>query len=283
MASAIELISLGEGECVGTVITHLTKNVEAETHMDIFAKADIIFAQAVNSSYPVKHLTTEKLRSEFGDKVISWPNIFFAGQSPGLCYVTTINGYRVSGPLHDYQYRPIFEAWQQGDSIEKCLERIESGVSSALLQAGVTTSFEELSIREKSVDVIVSDLIESEWKERRLFFTFNHPASILLLKMAERMLRVANIKSHLKVTSEIFGEPLGRIVPPISDVDASLLRFEFETSSVSRGVELTINNNKIGFGKSRIYSMHELIEKSYMALDLQKDLISDVRFTPSIG
>jgi len=248
--------------------------------MNLLAKADVIFAQAVQKIYPVQHIVTEKLKNEFGDKVISWPNIFFSGQSPGLCYVSGTDGKRITGPLHEYQYRPIFESWQRGDTMEKCLQRIQFGTERDILRDMACKSFDELKTRERDLDVVTSDLIERDWSKNRLFFTFNHPSSNLLIQVAKRLMHKAGIPAELKITSEIFGEPLSRIVPPISDADAKALGLSFDTTLASKGVELNIIDGRINFGKSRTYFISELVEESYRALDAQHELIKQVKFTP---
>jgi hypothetical protein len=281
VCSAIELMAMMGCRNVGVIISHLAKNSDAEANMDMLAKADIIFAQAVQNVFPIRHIVTENLKKEFGEKVISWPNMFFTGQSPGLCYVSGAAGKRINGPLHEYQYRPVVESWQRGDTTDDCLRRIQSGADQDSLIRGVEKSFHELKAREHNLDVIISDLIERDWKKNRLFFTFNHPSSNLLIEVARRLMQKAGFPVELKITTEVFGEPLDRILPPISDADADALGLSFDKTLASKGVELNIVEGKVNFGKSRIYSIRELVEESYRALDTQIEMMKEIRLTPA--
>jgi hypothetical protein len=141
-------------------------------------------------------------------------------------------------------------------------------------------SLDDLKAREQGLDVIVSDLIERNWRSKHLFFTFNHPTSNLLLPIAQRLLAHAGIFCDIQIAAQGYGEPLNRIIPPISDADASALNLGFETSLVSKGVEVILANEMVTFGKSRAYPMNELVEVGYRALDYQKNLIENVRITP---
>jgi hypothetical protein len=250
--------------------------------MDLLTKADVVFAQRVDKSYGVPHLGTDALKRHFGLKVISWPNAFFVGQTPGLCYATGNAGKKVIGPLHDYQYRPIIDQWQQGVTVDRCVSNIELEVDRDSLVKSVERSFELLRSREDGLDVICSDLIDLGWQNKRMFFTFNHPCLTLLMPLAKRLLDKASICSlQFNLTSEVFGEPLNQIIPPISNLAASALGLSFDTCTYSKGVEVSILDNKVVLGKSRVYSLRELVEATFRSLEAQKNTINGIRFTPA--
>ena len=276
---AISILSGEQGVSVGTIITHLAKNQDEEGDLSILLEADLIFAQNVSNGYKVKHVVLDNLKREFPGKVVSWPNIFFTGQSPNLCYVTSSIGQRILGPLHEYHYKPILECWQRRSSVKDCFDFVSEGTSPAMLIERIEKSFIELKSREKALDVAISDVIEGMWRRNRLFFTFNHPSSSLLLKVASRAMNVAGILSLREVNADNFGEPLDKIIPPISAPDARILDFEFPTSLTSKGMEMDLSGQAIIYGKSRMYEIVELIESSYNAYDHQRSLLADVRFS----
>ena len=280
LSLAIELMGMGSCHSVGTLVTHLTKNSDLEVNMEMLSKADVIFSQAVQETYPVKHLVTSSLKREFGEKVVTWPNIFFSGQSPGLSYLSSAAGRRIGGPLHDYQYYPIYESWRQHDSVDQCISKVLSGLGQEALLSRIDKSLNELRFREQNLDIVVSDLIERDWRHKRLFFTFNHPSTHLLSEVAKRLMLKAGFSVDYSITSDLFGEPLARIVPPISPVDAKDLGFEFESSLLTKGVEFTIANDVLIYGKSRYYPLKELVEESFRAFDGQQSLLIDAITTP---
>ncbi len=57
-----------------------------------------------------------------------------------------------------------------------------------------------------------------------------------------------------------FGEPLSRIILPISDADANALDLGFETSLISRGVEVIFAHGRVVLGKSKVYPLEEFVE-----------------------
>lgn len=101
------------------------------------------------------------------------------------------------------------------------------------------------------------------------------------MRFCGRLLEKAGVKNLTKITPDIFGEPLGKIVPPISKADAVKLGFEFDTTDASKGLELLIENGRVTHGKSKIYSIRELVEVTYRALDAQREFIEGVRYTPA--
>ena len=70
------------------VVVHLAQDSDAAEHAVRFDQSDVIFAQRTSPNFKPQHLTTDKLRSVYGDKVITWPNIFYLGQQPYLRYLT---------------------------------------------------------------------------------------------------------------------------------------------------------------------------------------------------
>ena len=282
IAAALEAMTTGTCRNLGVIITHLRKDSDALADLALLEDADIIFAQRVDPSYPVSHVVTENIKRGFEGRVISWPNIYFTGQSPRLCYVSGVGEKRILGPLSEYQYLPIFMAWQSGSSVTKCLRDIETGVSisTSELVRNATRSLDQLRGREEGLDVIASDLIERDWRLMRLFFTFNHPSSKLLLPIAKRLLLKAGLCSGVDISPEEFGEPLSRIIPPILDTDSKELGLSFETSLTSEGVDLHIVGGTVILGKRKVYALHELVEVSYRAFDAQKNFMTHTRITP---
>lgn len=280
MSRAIEIITQDLGQHIGTVITHLSQDKDVDANIEILNKADLIFAQAVQKSNRVSHLVTENLKREFPGKVISWPNIYFTGHSPQVCYLSGANNRRIAGPLLEYHYKSIYDSWRNGEGAKECEERFQDGECSLILEESVEKSFSELRQREESLDVIVSDFIEKECRQARLFFTFNHPSAKPLINVAEKLIDAAGIRRRVKLSAELLGEPLDRIIPPISERDAQSLSLRFETSTASKGVSVTFDDGNPVYGPSRIYCIEELIKEFYRAYDAQLNIIDNVRYTP---
>jgi hypothetical protein len=270
-------------EASGAIIVHLAKQQERADHYRLLEESDIIFAQLVQDSFAVEHLTTSRLREQFGDRVVSWPNLFFSGQCPDLAYITASHGTRILGPMSEYHLKSVFAAWRAGFSVEACVRNARSGPSTNIDLAGIAeSSLSELRRRETNADVSIADVIETEWRARRLFFTFNHPTTHLLSCLCNKLLNRIGLKPRITITSEIIGELLGRIVPPILDFEKQTLLLSFATSDACRGVQIKINEATVILGKPHVYYFEDYVEAAYRAYDAQRSRLGDdVRFTPA--
>ena len=268
-----------------TIVVHLAKTDGMEDDYVLLDKADLIFAQFVTDQYSAGHLATSRLKTRYGARVISWPNIFFRGQTADLAYASATRaeepaGKRLLSPLREYHHRGIFNAWQAGMSVGESLAFLaECPVAfQEDVLAIAERSIEELRKREASLDVSISDLIADEWRRRRLFFTFNHPSAYLLSEMARRLLLHAGVEVT-RITSP-GREPLDLVIPPVFERDAKILGSALGSSTTSRGAELLIDGGKVQQGATRFYTHSELIEASFRAYDAQLSREDAVAFSP---
>ncbi len=169
-------------------------------------EADIIFAQATMPTIRVPHVVSANIKAHFPEKTIIWPNLFYAGQQPYLCYVThQITKARLMGPMGEYHDLRILRDWYRDRRGETPFNLPDAGQIAQ-------TSLEELRRREAACDVKISDLIDAEKSTRRLFFTFNHPSQWLLIALVEHMMARTNLKGKLSKLPP--REPLAQIVVP---------------------------------------------------------------------
>jgi hypothetical protein len=251
------------------VITHLANESDHDSAMEDLLRADFVFAQAVQPNYPVSFLRTSHLREVLGKRLVTWPNVFFKGQCPDLCYLTTPQGRRVLGPLGEYHCRPIYEGWRKGRSqaaTKADLLKGDTWVHS--LAQTVATSFADLNAREKELDAVISHKIEEQWRDRRLFFTFNHPVQSLLTDLATQVLTRANLPSDGRVEQNA-REPLDRLIPALLPVVAETLRLKLQPNLETKGCRVETEPGVKIFNDTVVYSLDELVETSFRCLDAQ--------------
>jgi hypothetical protein len=265
------------------IISHLSKESDLDRHVTQLSSVDIIFAQKVYPKFQASHLITDNLIQMFGDKVIVWPNLFFIGNSPGLCYLTNDKGARITGPLGDYQFKEIYECWKKELSLTESINFLNYLYDPQNIAHSVSDSLDNLKKRELDTFVSIADFIEERWNEVQLFFTFNHPVSLLMIELCKRMLKVANIQYLNNITSPLIGEPLGKIIPPVLNLDSKLLGLKYDTTQSSKGHSLNIKNGALVMGPSKVYSLEDLVASSYMALNHQKILMDNVRLSPKFN
>jgi hypothetical protein len=268
-----------------TIIVHLARKDGIDDDYAALDKADLIFAQFVTDQYFASHLATSRLKVRYGARVISWPNIFYRGQTPDLAYALVTQAAepvvkRLLGPLREYHHRGILKAWRAGMSVSECLAFLADCPVS--FQEEVLTiadrSLEELRKREAPLDVAISDLIAAEWRDRRLFFTFNHPSAYLLSEMARRLLLHAGVEITGNINVE--REPLDLVIPAVFGRDEAFFGSALENSGSSRGAELLVDGAKVKQGAIRLYTHSELIEASFRAYDAQLSRDDKVAFSP---
>jgi hypothetical protein len=268
-----------------TIIVHLAGKDRIDDDYAVLDTADLIFAQLVTDQYFAGHLATSRLKARYGARVISWPNVFFRGQTPDLAYASVTQAdeparKRLLGPLREYHHRGIFEAWQAGINARECLAVLaECSLSFQEHALSVADrSLEDLRQREAALDVAISGVITAEWRRRRLFFTFNHPSAYLLSEMARRLLLHAGVETAGNTHSE--REPLDLVIPPVFGRDAAFFGPALENSGTSRGAELLIDGADVKQGSIRLYTHSELIEASFHAYDAQLSREDTVAFSP---
>lgn len=268
-------------EVCGVVITHLAKDHE-EADCDAFlSAADFIFAQSVVDAYPTAFVRTGALRRKYGAKVVSWPNLFFKGQTPDLCYVTTPPSRRVIGPLGDYQNRLVFDQWRAGRPASDAIRALEQGGDwLAALDAVPSLSLAELRGRPSDIGGAVIDYIESHWRDERLFFTFNHPTAKLLLMVATQLLRAIGLSPRdPNAVSE--PERLDPIIPALLPVVAERLSIRLPASTRTKGRQIVIEGDsvRVGAAPPTFYELPAFVETSYRCLDAQIERDQEVRIT----
>lgn len=200
------LTSDGTNTSLDPIILHLAKDIDAEHHLAAMDEADLILAQYTAPTFKPTHLEMRRVKNQFPQKTLAWPNIFYAGQHPYLRYVTHLDQGRISGPLDVYHDLRLLRDWYV-ERVGDCPFAIP-----ASQDAVHHHSMKEFMDREAGCDVSIADLIEENHTARPLFFTFNHPTRWLLEQLAAKIAEKAGFR--FDASAFTVPEPLGRISPP---------------------------------------------------------------------
>jgi hypothetical protein len=261
-------------EITGTSVVHLATPKDEAAMAEACATADVIFAQLVADNYPVSFVRTAALKAAYPGKVVVWPNLFFRGQCPDLHYATGEGRRRLEGPLAEYHSRTVLDGWSAGRPAADTLARLEAGDLTAPPDTAMD-SLTHLRQREAATDVAASDLIAADWTRRRLFFTFNHPRTVLLEALTRRLLAVAGIAATGAVPPS-FGEPLGPIVPPLTAGMRAAIGLDFgEEDEVIRGVPWPAEPGR----RRAEYTLPDLVNAFYRAYDAQDEIARTARLS----
>ena len=263
------------------IIIHLAKSGDEEKDLSHLQQADLILAQYVQDNYSTPHVSTSNLKQHFRDKVISWPNIFFSGQTPSLCYITS-DQTRLRSPLDIYHCIVIFDQWQAGSSTQQAIdllndvdfwaERINSIINQSMLA---------LKEREQHVDITVSEIIQLNYKSLRLFHSFNHPSLWLLHEFVIKVLKYLELNPRNELDIKGRPEPLGQIQAPIYKALQKAMGANISGTEMIKGVKLKYTNGGItGKALPIEYTLMEFVNTCFEAYDSQRALILNTRFTP---
>ncbi len=232
-----------------------------------FEQADHIFAQRVSEDYHLPWARPEFLRENFPHKTLIWPNLYFDGYFPDAQYIYRAPYGKVQGPLDDYHLRRVFEGHKVGRTVASAVDSIVRGDPRIDAHA-FEKSFEQLILREKEVDVPISDFIQSEVGQRRSFYTPNHPFNFLLVEMARRLAERADLPFDLE-RAATFPYALDQIYLASYPAIRKAYSVSFEDSESYRGrVVEDVTPDAIRLGAPRQYTPVELVEAFYRLYDV---------------
>lgn len=260
-----------EVNIAGIAIVHLLRDAQEPEYVPVFESADLILAQRVTDNYPCSFVRNAELRKRYGDRVRVWPNLFYSGYNPELFYLRGESRKPLGGPLGDYHNRTFFEAWRQGLSVDEAVRRhLDDDYNREAYGDIPNKSLDELYKREAETDVRIVDWIEDRMWRQRLFFTFNHPARLLISELACRLIDAAGLDGrHVAKEATGQGEPLGQFNCPINTWVAKTFGCTFEGSEMYQGNDvLGVEGNVVISGKRRVYENSQIVETFFKVYDV---------------
>jgi hypothetical protein len=140
------------------------------------------------------------------------------------------------------------------------------------------TSFSDLRSREQRLHVSISQHIEERWRERRLFFTFNHPSQYLLKETASALLKRVGLAPD-GGAGEDGREPLDRIIPALLPPVVEALHLSLPVNLSTKGCRVTEGSVIRTTNEVVHYSLDTLIEQSFRCLSDQCSPDDNLRIT----
>ena len=247
-------------------VVHLLRADQEKSYIETFQKADFIIAQQVADNYPCHFVRTGFLKGLFPDKVIAWMNLYYSGYNPELYYVRTLNRKPLLGPMGEYHIKTIFNAWAQGGTEAECLRQCNDYDFNKNMYQGVAEkSLNELRVRESVTDIKIACFIQERLKVNRLFFTMNHPASLLIQETARQILEHMGYVSNVRNVGPM-REPLSTFIPPVNCYARDRHGEDSDNRKSFKGVDISCDESKSETTSkrvARIYSAAELIHKYF--------------------
>lgn len=271
-------------DVIGKIVVYQSTEDDEKTDMSMLENADIILSQLITDTFAIPYIQTTHLKSLFGDKVVTVPNLFFHGQNPDQFYVYGEDRVRILGPCAEYHSKSLIESWKAGRPVDEISEDnyISANFDSEYISSLVEKSFSDFSTRENSIDIPMGDYLRAHWQEQRLFHTFNHPTPAALKALFIRFCTYAGISYDEQKLNEISkNDRLGAIHPPMEITLSEQMGMKFSMPEAVKGVGLDEETGARIDGEYKQYSFAEYVEKSYRCYDLNSNIMNSLSFTPS--
>ena len=169
-------------------------------------EADIIISQLFSNKFDF--FESKNMKHIYKNKCIIVPNLYFRGYHPDLVYIGNEND-RLRSSLGDYHSAIIFLAFTRKLPVSDAINLFRSKdlYKSSKLTEVYKTSLMQLKEKEKYCDIIISDFINDNFRQKALFYTVNHPSSLLIAELIKRILQFLDIK-YINVPDYILRDPL---------------------------------------------------------------------------
>ena len=178
--------------------------------VDLFISQHVKEANRFGTKIATKNIVTQ-LREDA--KIIWIPNAYFDGYFPQYTHNArniVINDEPTGlFPNGDRFIDEIMENSEMNPDIEKILDRIcdPDFISPEIIQNQTEKSLDELKNREWICDVKISDYIEDNFRDEQIFWSINHPSSLVLFELAKRIWRLIGMRSENFLDREMLFNP----------------------------------------------------------------------------
>ncbi|MEB0191013.1 MULTISPECIES: WcbI family polysaccharide biosynthesis putative acetyltransferase [Pseudomonas] len=206
---------------------HLLKEHDIKGVIATLSSSDVVVTHLISNNYNNFPIGTGQLVDTIkaGAKIIVVPNAHYIGYFPSFIYIKDSKGRGVTPRVPEYSHFPsdyhdafCIAAKIKGYSLEKLFEFYENYKGAAdWLEGYIDESLLNLREREQDCDIKISDFIEDNYKNRQLFWTFNHPTNELLIYMVDQVIDKLGLSPvQNKATDEYLQEAILPIFPFIS-------------------------------------------------------------------
>ena len=221
---------------------------------------DYIFKQRVDKNFSVEYVQDQYVRQRYAAKVVLWPNMYFDGYFPGIQNLYRPQG-KVEGPLADYHFDWILEAWKSKLSVEAAAQYALDPWPANAVSDSVERSIALLRQRERGLDVIISDYVRDRFRVRKLFYSMNHPTTELLAEMLQRLLAFAGLPHGGRWKG--YAYPLDLVDIPCFASFHRIYRPLFAPSMEIKGCAVSLETNKALTESAKIFDWPGLIAEYY--------------------
>lgn len=221
-----------EYELVELKAVHLLNQSDVPYLIDQIKKTDLFIHQPITDNYKnIKELGSNYLKSMLKEdcQVLSFPSIYFKGYNPEMIGLKDLDNRGLMGPYTYYDLN-LLKAIHEGNTNINDLKNIVLNPDYYCKDEAHTSfhnSLTELKSREdaNSIDLTVTDIIENNYQKEKLFHVFNHPSSLIIFQLINKIMRLS-IGSTINYSNA--PDTLSRISYPVYMSIYKHLEFKFD-------------------------------------------------------
>lgn len=228
-------------ECFNTDITK-------EDFTNIIQKCDIIITQPINDNYKnVDYLSTSYINKNknINCKLIIFDSCYFNFYYFDLTY-KFFNNELLRKPI-DYHYNGMLKSYINGNTIDEYINNFVNNIdlkTNEELETLAGNSLQELLNRNNNIKneynnasiISTHDYIKTNYKNKLLFYSMNHPTSYVIQYICEEIINILNIPNTINYTIDIISNPKCILYKCISKV----VNFDINNHNPS-----TLNNKDV--------------------------------------
>ena len=213
----VELPKVCEYKVYTEIIMHLMERDVFWEHVDLFiyqtVRKDNRFHEVMATEGILRRLRAETVK-------VNILNLYFMGYFPQIAEKTErplseICRHFIMMSLKDRYIDEMLLSDISPDLIKnKAMQ--EDFISEDEISTVVSDSFDELSSREKAVDIKITDYLMEHYKEEQLFYRPNHPTEKVLLEYADRIMSYLGYSDNRISLADVYvlcGSLKGRDIP----------------------------------------------------------------------
>lgn len=208
-------------------LTDLKENIES---------SEVVICQLIQDNYRNLPIGTNQIADMMqpNARLVIIPNALFSAYFPSFIYIKdklgctiTPNNKQYKGFLSDYHDAVLIAAQVLGYKLDDLFDIYHKvKFNPDWFSSNTIQSINNLIEKEKKCDINISNFIFNNYKNRQLFWTYNHPCNDVLYHI------INNIFNILGLPEVVFDseapEVMDNIVLPIFDFILKSLEFEFQ-------------------------------------------------------
>lgn len=232
----------------------------------MISDVDLFIHQPVSDNYNnTPKLGTNYLKSKLNPKcrIVSFPIAYFRGYYPEMIYLKSINNQPIKQNIYNYHDFNILSGFYQGQSVDDVVSSIYDNYfyGNSYIKNNLDLTITEMSKREASLDIKLSQFIIDNYKKINLFNTINQPHFPIIGYLVNNILEELGFSKQYTQKQLLNNNTLGyQNYFPIYPSVSKILNLQFE--------------NKLAYRFRKIdYSVVEGIKNIYNFYEQNKELV----------